>query len=90
MSLQQIADINGIDFDRLLDEIEGIVGAGTRLNLSYFIDDFIDPKDQEGYSTTSATVSRTASTTPTRSCVPTLTRMKYALCASSSFSDLGS
>ncbi len=89
IDLGEIADINGIDFDRLLDEIEGIVGAGTRLNLSYFIDDFIDPEDQEGYSTTSATVSRTASTTPTRSCVPTLTRMKYALCASSSFSDLG-
>ena len=47
IDLNEIADINGIDFDRLLDEIEGIVGAGTRLNLSYFIDDFIDPEDQE-------------------------------------------
>ncbi|MDE6612342.1 MAG: HRDC domain-containing protein, partial [Muribaculaceae bacterium] len=47
IDLNEIADINGIDFDRLLEEIEGIVGAGTRLNLSYFIDDFIDPEDQE-------------------------------------------
>ncbi len=47
IDLNEIAVINGIDFDRLLDEIEGIVGAGTRLNLSYFIDDFIDPEDQE-------------------------------------------
>ncbi|MCM1067633.1 MAG: DNA helicase RecQ [Muribaculaceae bacterium] len=46
IDLNEIADINGIDFERLLDEIEGIVGAGTRLNLSYFIDEFIDPEDQ--------------------------------------------
>ena len=47
IDLNEIAASNGIDWDRLLDEIEGIVGAGTRLNLSYFIDEFIDPEDQE-------------------------------------------
>lgn len=47
IDLNEIAEINNIDFDRLLDEIEGIVNAGTRLNLSYFIDEFIDREDQE-------------------------------------------
>lgn len=47
IDLNEIAANNGIDFDRLLDEIEGIVNAGTRLNLSYFIDDLIDTEDQE-------------------------------------------
>lgn len=47
IDLTEIAISNGIDFDRLLDEIEGIVNAGTRINLSYFIDEIIDPEDQE-------------------------------------------
>ena len=47
IDLNEIAFSNGIDFDRLLDEIEGIVNAGTRLNLSYYINEFIDPEDQE-------------------------------------------
>ncbi len=47
IDLNEIAEINGIDYERLLDEIEGIVNAGTRLNLSYFIDELIDPEDQE-------------------------------------------
>ena len=47
IDLNEIAFSNGIDFDTLLSEIEGIVNAGMRLNLSYFIDEFIDPEDQE-------------------------------------------
>ena len=47
IDLNEIAFSNGIDFDRLLDEIEGIVNAGTRINLSYYIDEFIDSEDQE-------------------------------------------
>ncbi|MCH5220964.1 MAG: DNA helicase RecQ [Muribaculaceae bacterium] len=47
IDLNEIANNNSIDFDRLLDEIEGIVNAGTRLNLSYYIDDLIDPEDQQ-------------------------------------------
>ncbi len=47
IDLNEIASSNGIDFDRLLDEIEGIVNAGTRLNLSYFINDLMDEDDQE-------------------------------------------
>lgn len=47
IDLNEIAFSNGIDFDTLLGEIEGIVNAGMRLNLSYFIDEFIDPEDQE-------------------------------------------
>ena len=47
IDLNEIAFSNGIDYDRLLDEIEGIVNAGMRLNLSYYIDEFIDEDDQE-------------------------------------------
>lgn len=46
IDLNEIAESNGLDFDQLLDEIEAIVNAGTRINISYFIDDIIDPEDQ--------------------------------------------
>ena len=47
IDLNEIAVSNGIDFDQLLDEIEAIVNAGTRINISYFIDEIIDPEDQK-------------------------------------------
>jgi len=47
IDLNEIAVSNGIDFDQLLDEIEAIVNAGTRINISYFIDDIVDPEDQK-------------------------------------------
>lgn len=47
IDLNEIAAGNNIDYDRLLDEIEGIVNAGTKLNLAYFIDELIDPEDQQ-------------------------------------------
>lgn len=47
IDLNEIALANGIDFDQLLDEIEAIVHSGTRINIKYFIDDVIDPDDQD-------------------------------------------
>jgi len=47
IDLNEVAESNGLDFDQLLDEIEAIVNAGTRINISYFIDEIIDPEDQD-------------------------------------------
>ena len=47
IDLEEIANANTIDFDQLLDEIEAIVKSGTRIDISYFIDEFIDDEDQE-------------------------------------------
>lgn len=47
IDLDEIAVANGIDYDQLLTEIEAIVNSGTRINITYFIDEIIDPEDQE-------------------------------------------
>ena len=47
IDLNEIAESNGLDFDQLLDEIEATVNAGTRINISYFINEIIDKEDQE-------------------------------------------
>ena len=47
IDLAEIAQSNGMDFDQLLDEIEAIVMSGTRINISYYINDIMDPEDQD-------------------------------------------
>ncbi len=47
VDLNEVAFSNGIEFEQLLDEIEAIVNSGTRINISYFIDEIIDPDDQD-------------------------------------------
>lgn len=42
VALDDIAVANGIEFDELLDEIESIVYAGTRINIDYFINEVMD------------------------------------------------
>lgn len=42
VALDDIAVANGIEFDKLLDEIEAIVYSGTKINIDYFIEDVID------------------------------------------------
>ncbi|MBS7408456.1 MAG: DNA helicase RecQ [Prevotellamassilia sp.] len=42
VALDDIAVTNGIEFDELLDEIEAIVWSGTKINIDYFIDDYLD------------------------------------------------
>ncbi len=42
IALDELAASKGIDFSKLLDEIEAIVYSGTKLNISYYIDDVLD------------------------------------------------
>ncbi|HKL66505.1 MAG TPA: HRDC domain-containing protein, partial [Bacteroidales bacterium] len=46
-SLDDIADAKGIEMPELIGEIESIVNSGTRLNLSYYIDQLIDEDRQD-------------------------------------------
>ena len=46
IALDDIANALGIDFEELLDELEGIVlYSGNRINIDYFLDDIMDPDD---------------------------------------------
>ncbi|MBQ0050038.1 MAG: DNA helicase RecQ [Bacteroidales bacterium] len=42
LSLDDIANAEGLDYDDLLNEIYTIVKSGTRLNIDYFIDEVMD------------------------------------------------
>jgi ATP-dependent DNA helicase RecQ len=42
MMLEDIADVKGLNMDELLTEIEAIVNSGTKLNISYYIDEMVD------------------------------------------------
>ena len=42
MDFEDIARAKDIDFDELLTEIEGIVNSGTKLDISYYLRDFMD------------------------------------------------
>jgi ATP-dependent DNA helicase RecQ len=47
LSLEDIARSQGKNYHEILEEIESIVASGTRVNLSYYIDNKIDPTEQE-------------------------------------------
>jgi ATP-dependent DNA helicase RecQ len=47
LSLEDIASSQGKNYNEILEEIESIVASGTRVNLSYYIDNKIDPTEQE-------------------------------------------
>ena len=47
IDLHEVAASIGLDFDQLLDEIESIVNAGNKVNLSYFINEMLDSDEQE-------------------------------------------
>ncbi|WP_109832529.1 DNA helicase RecQ [Reichenbachiella versicolor] len=47
MDLEEIADLKAISFDQVLEEIEHIIYSGTKLNLDYYIDSFIDEDRQD-------------------------------------------
>jgi len=46
-SLEDIAEAKGLEMNELISEIEAIVNAGTRLNLDYYINSFIDEERQQ-------------------------------------------
>jgi len=45
--LDELAESKGLDFPELLDEIEAIMYSGSKINISYYIDDVIDPDVQD-------------------------------------------
>jgi len=47
LSFEDIAIAKGLDFDELLSEIESIVASGTKLDINYYIDEFIEPYHQD-------------------------------------------
>ncbi len=42
LSLEDIADAKGMDMDRLIEDIEGIVSTGTKLDINYCIRQMVD------------------------------------------------
>lgn len=47
LSLEDIADANGIEMKDLISEIETIVNSGTKINIDYYIDEILDEDHQE-------------------------------------------
>lgn len=47
LPLEDIARSQGKTFDEIVEEIEGIVASGTRVNINYYIDDLLDADNQE-------------------------------------------
>jgi len=47
LPLEDIAKAQGKTLYELVDEIEGIVSSGTRINIGYYIDSILDPENQE-------------------------------------------
>ena len=47
LSLEDIAHTKNMTFEELLTEIEQIVSSGTKIDISYYIDEFVDEYHQE-------------------------------------------
>lgn len=47
MHLNDIAEVNSLSMEDLLEEIEHIVYSGTKLDLAYYIDEMVDEEAQE-------------------------------------------
>lgn len=47
MDFEDIARTKNLDFDELLTEIEGIVNSGTKLDISYYLESFMDEEKIE-------------------------------------------
>ena len=47
MSLESLAESKDLELDELLDELEAIVYSGTKINIDYFIDEYMDPDISE-------------------------------------------
>jgi ATP-dependent DNA helicase RecQ len=47
LSLDDIANSNGIDIKDLISEIETIVNSGTKINIDYYLDEILDEDHQE-------------------------------------------
>jgi ATP-dependent DNA helicase RecQ len=47
LPLEDIGKAQGKNIDEVIEEIEGIVSSGTRVNINYYIDDILDADNQE-------------------------------------------
>ena len=47
MDFEDIARAKNLDFDELLSDVEAIVNSGTKLDISYYIDQFMDEDKAE-------------------------------------------
>lgn len=47
LALEDIAKSKNLDMDELLTEIESIISSGTKLDISYYIDEVVDPYHQD-------------------------------------------
>ncbi len=47
VDLDDLAERLGMSMEEMLDEIESIVYSGTKLNIKYFIDEVVDPDEEE-------------------------------------------
>lgn len=42
INLEELAEVKGLDFDDLIDELESIVESGTKIDIDYYIDEVMD------------------------------------------------
>ena len=47
IDLEEIAESQGLDFSEFIDELDTIVEAGTKIDISYYIDEILDEDQQE-------------------------------------------
>ncbi|MCH8330889.1 MAG: DNA helicase RecQ [Bacteroidetes bacterium] len=47
MPLEDIASAKNVSMEQILEEIERIVGSGTKINIDYYIDDILKPQEQD-------------------------------------------
>ncbi len=47
LPLEDIARAKGKEMDDVIDEIEAIVGSGTKININYYLDDMLDEDEQQ-------------------------------------------
>lgn len=45
--LDELAQSKGMEFSTLMDEIEAIINSGTKINISYYIDELLDDDQQD-------------------------------------------
>lgn len=42
IDLEEVAKVNGLEIDELLDELDAIVYSGTKINIDYFLEEILD------------------------------------------------
>jgi ATP-dependent DNA helicase RecQ len=47
VDLDDLAESNGMSMEEMLDELEAIVFSGTKIDINYFIQEVVDPDDEE-------------------------------------------